>query len=39
MTEAGATLTAEAQDVGGGTFVATLADADGNPIGLIQLPS
>ena len=35
MTEAGATLTAEAQDVGGGTLVATLTDADGNPIGLI----
>jgi len=38
LTEAGATLTAEAQDVGGGTLVATLVDADGNPIGLIQLP-
>ena len=38
LTEAGATLTAESQDVGGGTLVATLADADGNPIGLIQLP-
>lgn len=38
LTEAGATLTAESQDVGGGTLVATLSDADGNPIGLIQLP-
>jgi predicted enzyme related to lactoylglutathione lyase len=39
LTEAGATLVAEAQDVGGGTLVATVADADGNPIGLIQLPA
>jgi predicted enzyme related to lactoylglutathione lyase len=38
LTEAGATLAAESQDVGGGTLVATLADADGNPIGLIELP-
>ena len=39
LTEAGASITGEPQDVGGGTLVATLADADGNPIGLIQLPS
>jgi predicted enzyme related to lactoylglutathione lyase len=37
LTGAGATLTSKAQDVGGGTMVATLTDADGNPIGLIQL--
>ena len=38
LTDAGATQTAEPLDVGGGTLVATLTDADGNPIGLIQLP-
>ena len=26
----------EPQDVGGGTLIATVTDADGNPIGLIQ---
>jgi predicted enzyme related to lactoylglutathione lyase len=38
LTGAGATLGSEARDVGDGTLVATLTDADGNPIGLIQLP-
>ena len=38
LTEAGATLTVESRDVGGGTLIATLTDADGNPIGLVQLP-
>ena len=36
LTAAGATATQEPHDVGGGRQVATLADADGNPIGLIQ---
>ena len=36
LTEAGATPAGEPEDVGGGTMVATLTDADGNPIGLIQ---
>jgi predicted enzyme related to lactoylglutathione lyase len=34
--EAGATLAGEPQDVGGGTRIATLTDADGNTLGLIQ---
>jgi predicted enzyme related to lactoylglutathione lyase len=33
-----ATVVSEPQDVGGGTMVATLSDADDNAIGLIQLP-
>jgi catechol 2,3-dioxygenase-like lactoylglutathione lyase family enzyme len=34
----GATMDQEAKDVGGGMLVATLRDADGNPIGLRQHP-
>jgi len=34
----GATMDQEAKDVGGGMLVATLRDADGNPIGLRQQP-
>jgi predicted enzyme related to lactoylglutathione lyase len=33
---AGATVAEEPRDVGGGRLVATLADADGNLIGLLQ---
>jgi len=33
---AGATVVVEPNDVGGGMLVATLTDADGNPIGLTQ---
>lgn len=33
---AGATLGREPQDVGGGTRIATVTDADGNTFGLIQ---
>ena len=33
---AGATVSEKPHDVGGGRQVATLADADGNPVGLIQ---
>jgi predicted enzyme related to lactoylglutathione lyase len=35
---AGATRQGDVQDVGGGTLMATVTDADGNPIGLIQKP-
>jgi predicted enzyme related to lactoylglutathione lyase len=34
--EAGATLAGAPQDVGGGTRIATVTDADGNTLGLIQ---
>jgi predicted enzyme related to lactoylglutathione lyase len=34
--EAGATLAGEPQDVGGGTRIATVTDADGNTLGLIH---
>ncbi|HEY5024983.1 MAG TPA: VOC family protein [Acidimicrobiales bacterium] len=34
--EAGATLASEPQDVGGATRIATVTDADGNTLGLIQ---
>ncbi|MDQ2724107.1 MAG: glyoxalase [Actinomycetota bacterium] len=34
--KAGATLAGEPQDVGGGTRIATVTDADGNTLGLIQ---
>jgi hypothetical protein len=34
--EAGATLAGEPQDIGGGTRIATVTDADGNTLGLIQ---
>lgn len=36
LTAAGATLQQAPTDVGGGRLVASLTDADGNPIGLIQ---
>jgi predicted enzyme related to lactoylglutathione lyase len=36
LRSAGATTTEEPHDVGGGRLVATMADADGNPVGLIQ---
>jgi predicted enzyme related to lactoylglutathione lyase len=36
LTAAGAELTQPVRDVGGGKLIAALADADGNPIGLIQ---
>ena len=38
LVDAGATTVLEPQDVGGGTLVATLKDADGNLIGLRQAP-
>jgi predicted enzyme related to lactoylglutathione lyase len=34
--EAGATLAGAPRDVGGGTRIATVTDADGNTLGLIQ---
>lgn len=36
MTEAGATIAEPARDVGGDRLVATVTDADGNVLGLIQ---
>ncbi len=39
LVDAGATVKQEAKDVGGGRLIATLTDADGNPIGLLQDPS
>lgn len=36
LVAAGGTARGEPQDVGGGTLIATVTDADGNPIGLIQ---
>ena len=38
LVEAGGTLSAPARDVGGGMLIATVTDADGNPIGLRQQP-
>ncbi|HEY2300109.1 MAG TPA: VOC family protein [Jatrophihabitans sp.] len=38
LVDAGGTETEAAHDVGGGRLVATVTDADGNPIGLIQSP-
>lgn len=38
LVEVGGTLTAPARDVGGGMLIATVTDADGNPIGLRQSP-
>ncbi|NUR07298.1 MAG: glyoxalase [Nocardioidaceae bacterium] len=38
LVEAGASEKDAPSDVGGGRLVATLTDADGNPIGLIQDP-
>ncbi|WP_042396648.1 VOC family protein [Streptacidiphilus carbonis] len=39
LVEAGATVQQDVQDVGGGKLIATVLDADGNPIGLAQNPS
>jgi predicted enzyme related to lactoylglutathione lyase len=39
LVDAGGTVTAPARDVGGGMLVATVTDADGNPIGLKQQPT
>lgn len=36
LSQAGASVHAEVQDVGGGRLVATLLDEDGNPIGVMQ---
>jgi predicted enzyme related to lactoylglutathione lyase len=36
LVAAGGRAQGEPQDVGGGTLIATVTDADGNPIGLIQ---
>lgn len=38
LVEAGATTVQEPRDVGGGTLIATVKDADGNLIGLRQAP-
>ena len=38
LVEAGAQTVQDLKDVGGGKLVATAKDADGNLIGLIQLP-
>ena len=38
MTAAGATVKEPAHDVGGGRLVATVADPDGNVLGLLQDP-
>ena len=35
----GADVQAEVRDVGGGRLVATIRDADGNPVGLLQDPA
>jgi len=36
LLEAGATLVSDVQDVGGGRLIASVADPDGNVIGLLQ---
>ncbi|WP_330232137.1 VOC family protein [Nocardia sp. NBC_00508] len=36
LVEAGATVDREPKDVGGGKLIATITDADGNMIGLLQ---
>ena len=38
LTEAGAQVQQAVRDVGGGKLIATLKDADGNMLGLVQLP-
>ena len=38
LVEAGGTLSAPARDVGGGMLIATVTDADANPIGIRQSP-
>lgn len=39
LVEAGAQMRQPVTDVGGGTLIATLADADGNVTGLLQAPA
>ena len=39
LVEAGAQLTEEVKDVGGGKLIALVADADGNVTGLAQTPA
>ncbi len=36
LVDSGATVQHEARDIGGGKMIATVRDADGNPIGLVQ---
>jgi predicted enzyme related to lactoylglutathione lyase len=38
LLEAGGTLAQAVRDVGGGKLIATVTDADGNPVGLMQSP-
>jgi len=38
LVDAGAQVHQEVRDVGGGKLIASVKDADGNIIGLIQLP-
>jgi catechol 2,3-dioxygenase-like lactoylglutathione lyase family enzyme len=38
LSAGGATTRADVRDVGGGKLIATMLDADGNPIGLMQTP-
>ena len=38
LLDAGAVLNQDARDVGGGTLIASVTDADGNAIGLRQVP-
>ena len=39
LVASGAQVREAVRDVGGGKLIATLADADGNPIGLLQEPA
>ena len=38
LVDAGATVKQDVKDVGGGRLIATITDADGNPVGLLQNP-
>jgi predicted enzyme related to lactoylglutathione lyase len=38
LIDAGGTLAQPVRDVGGGKLIATVTDADGNPVGLMQSP-
>lgn len=38
LVSAGGEVVQDAKDVGGGKMVASVKDADGNPIGLMQMP-
>src|SRR5262245_18827297 len=38
LVDSGAQVLQEIKDVGGGKLIASVKDADGNPIGLIQMP-